>query len=559
MSIASEITSMGNNLKADYEGLVNLGVDLTNVDKNIENIKSCLDSIYTNYPKVTGTDGTLVTLNPTNKGKLQITEKGNSTQYTTTGTQKIDTNETIAETTKNSVTYSLSNGIFHFNGNSSGTAFSFNLTNQVSLDSGDYTMAIEIISGSYTGTVGKYAYDANNSSNVIDGGYLQNVTNVTLNSSYNNIVLRFYVGGNAKFTNLYFRVILAKGTYTAETMPSYEPYTAGASPNPSYPQTIKSVTGNNNVVVQNKNLFLKGTKFTPNSLYWQNNFGELLNSVSQVSGNDKYYDLKANITYTFKINEYANISNWQFVYVTNNNDLGALVSKGVNVDDAKTFTPTNDIRVWFRLKPADTGVQTYCYAQLEEGSTATSYVEKASQTLPLNLGSIELNKIGTYQDYIYKSGDKWYKKENIEKLTLGNAVEIRRGTIFGVNSYYVAYNFNSENVSYADTQSYDFFCNKVSHSNGVATVYSGYHIAKNIAVIVDSSDTVTTVNNKLSDATLLLPKGTATDTEITDTTLISQLEAIDNMQSYNGTTIITSTYDSANSQMILGASALKGE
>ena len=33
----------------------------------------------------------------------------------------------------------------------------------------------------------------------------------------------------------------------------------------------------------------------------------------------------------------------------------------------------------------------------------------------------------------------------------------------------------------------------------------------------------------------------------------------DKAQSYNGTTIITSTYDSSNAQMILGASALKGE
>ena len=33
----------------------------------------------------------------------------------------------------------------------------------------------------------------------------------------------------------------------------------------------------------------------------------------------------------------------------------------------------------------------------------------------------------------------------------------------------------------------------------------------------------------------------------------------DKMQGYNGTTIITSTYDSANAQMIISASALKGE
>ena len=39
----------------------------------------------------------------------------------------------------------------------------------------------------------------------------------------------------------------------------------------------------------------------------------------------------------------------------------------------------------------------------------------------------------------------------------------------------------------------------------------------------------------------------------------AQVTAIDNMQSYNGTTIITSTYDSSNAQMNLECKALKGE
>ena len=50
---------------------------------------------------------------------------------------------------------------------------------------------------------------------------------------------------------------------------------------------------------------------------------------------------------------------------------------------------------------------------------------------------------------------------------------------------------------------------------------------------------------------------TSTDIQITDTTLLSQLEEIDKLQSYNGTTIITSTYDSNNAQMYITASGLK--
>ena len=90
MSIADKITSIETHLEADYEGLENIGADLTGINKNIQNIRTCLDTIYSNLPKVTGTDGTEVTLTPTLKGKLNIQEKGNSTQESTTGKQLVN-------------------------------------------------------------------------------------------------------------------------------------------------------------------------------------------------------------------------------------------------------------------------------------------------------------------------------------------------------------------------------------------------------------------------------------------------------------------------------------
>lgn len=80
MSIASEFDSTIENIKSDYEGLENLGIDTTNIDKNIYNIRTCLDTIYSTLPKATGT-GSNITLQPTLKGKLQIDKLlGNTTQ-----------------------------------------------------------------------------------------------------------------------------------------------------------------------------------------------------------------------------------------------------------------------------------------------------------------------------------------------------------------------------------------------------------------------------------------------------------------------------------------------
>ncbi len=79
MSIATRINAIEEHIGNAYDKLDDLGIDLTNIDKNINNIASLLDTVYQEYPKVTGT-GTEVTLDGTKVGKLGLDVKGNSTQ-----------------------------------------------------------------------------------------------------------------------------------------------------------------------------------------------------------------------------------------------------------------------------------------------------------------------------------------------------------------------------------------------------------------------------------------------------------------------------------------------
>ena len=86
MSIASEFESTIENIKSDYEGLENIGADLTNIDKNIYNIRTCLDNIYTNLPKTTG-EGSNLSLT-TLKGRINIDDiLGDTQQDSTNGYQ----------------------------------------------------------------------------------------------------------------------------------------------------------------------------------------------------------------------------------------------------------------------------------------------------------------------------------------------------------------------------------------------------------------------------------------------------------------------------------------
>ena len=71
MSIATRINAIEEHIGNAYDKLEDLGIDLTNVNKNINNIAEMLDTVYEDYPKVTG-QGTELTLNGTKAGKLTL-------------------------------------------------------------------------------------------------------------------------------------------------------------------------------------------------------------------------------------------------------------------------------------------------------------------------------------------------------------------------------------------------------------------------------------------------------------------------------------------------------
>lgn len=431
MSIASEITSMGNNLKADYEGLVNLGVDLTNVDKNIENIRTCLDSIYTNYPKVTGTDGTLVTLSNCNKGKLQITEKGNSTQD---GTPTPSSPISIKNVTGN---------------------------NNV------------VVKGK----------------NILPSLNLEETTKygVTFTPVYENGKLQ-YVNVNGVWDGTVNNANIVIGSISFESGKTY---------------TISGLTGWGSTTLQ----------------IWT------ASSTAFPQGN-RLQCYNGKVTRTAQASETCNVQ--------------------INIYKDQTY---NNVKVYPMV--------------CEENTDDTYEPYVIPQTLPLNLGSIELNKIGTYQDYIYKNNGNWYKKEYVGKVTFTGASgeNWSKQSSSTVDKFICQNAFTDRETGTIALSNYFLYSNEINVIGKMfnAGTTAPYNIVFCTSAYGETSKTDFTTWLSTHNTIVKYVKATATDIQITDTTLISQLEAIDNMQSYNGTTIITSTYDSANSQMILGASALKGE
>ena len=166
-------------------------------------------------------------------------------------------------------------------------------------------------------------------------------------------------------------------------------------------------------------------------------------------------------------------------------------------------------------------------------------------TYPVNLGSLELCKIGDYQDYLYKENGNWYVQKNTASTML------RKPTTGNLNTDYT-YNYFSYKgepaVIYPGTNivcshlvgAYDVtdLRTKAQYNNGI------YWGSNTVFVRVDKFNTVEEYINALStnDITIIGRARTPTTTQITDETLISQLDAIyEHLQLVKGTNNITVT------------------
>lgn len=186
-----------------------------------------------------------------------------------------------------------------------------------------------------------------------------------------------------------------------------------------------------------------------------------------------------------------------------------------------------------------------------------------SQSYPVSLGNIELCKIGNYKDRIYPLNGKWYLEKNIGKVVLdGSEVWIVHGGIaswFYYDGIIDGYVLDNTQVliktNYYTPKAYQGVPNLV---NGECSYGSSDGGITHRFVIKNTDYTqVQDFKNWLSTHNTIVYYVLATPTteEITDSTLISQLEEIKEAESYSGQTNISQTND--DKPFILTATALK--
>ena len=170
-------------------------------------------------------------------------------------------------------------------------------------------------------------------------------------------------------------------------------------------------------------------------------------------------------------------------------------------------------------------------------NTAEGYQE---QNYPINLGTLELCKIGDYQDYIHKDNGKWYKHKEIEKVVLDGS---ESGWIYTDNrgSYYRYYmpNFTTGLTLGIHSIITNYF---IDRGNQPIGEYNFAQLSANdLYIQIENITTLGEFKTWLSthNTEVYYVLATPIEEEITEPTLIAQLEAIyNNAKSYEGETHI---------------------
>jgi len=376
MSIATRISSMEEHIKESYQELKGIGLDITGFDKNLENIPRVIDNYWETLPKVSG-NGTNITLDNTKEGKMKIELKGDTSQYTTTG---LNLQKYNPRTTGTDRVYTCSNnGQISITGSvNSITDYAINQSgNEMSLEAGTYIVKVVGDLGGVTkltknigGTTTDMVLDSN-----------QEAT-FTLDTA-SNVRTLIHVIANVTY-NSNFYVTCAKDTATTER------YTGGIpSPSPSFPQDIEVVTETQYINISNKNLFDKITSET-NKRIAVSTGGSYNKADYSIS---KYIEVTANIDYALTTGTTSYYS-WY-------DSTQTFISGGSWENQTSKTSPNNAKYVRFDFVTADIDS-----IQFEKNSVATDYVTHQEQNYTINLGTLELCKIGDYQDKIYRTSGK---------------------------------------------------------------------------------------------------------------------------------------------------------
>lgn len=515
-------------------------------------------TIYSNFPKTTQT-GTEIALNDTYEAPMEIGLNGNTHQDSYTGKNFFNKYGDFTygnnrhQTTLNELGQLVSTANFS-SGRSSGLLIE-NLSQNT-----NYSFSGILISANGTGTKSNAVIEImSTTSSVI---YREQI-NPSVTKPYN-FSFTFNTGSN---TSLWVSLsgVNATSGGTTETVfdnlqlelgsaTSYEPFVGGIpSPNPDYPQPIEVVTGDNTINIHGENLLDNSnpTSVASTATWTPTETGGIIsNSVAWGAGVQWNFKLDTTKQYTLSVNSTAN---QVYFYIRTYTDSTYSTIKTRVLSDGtgnvrKTFIPDSEYISFSILHNAPLNNISISNMQLENSSSFTEYEPYQSKDYEISLGSIELCKIGDYQDYIYKENNKWYKHSEIGKLNVDTSTITIRSNY--TNIEYAEITKPNDFIGKGNYDDYNVYCSHAISDIKSAIQYawdSTYRIGKitnkasvNALWLGFSKGTgLDNIKTALNGAVIYYALATPTNTEITDDNLIEQLEELEKAKSVDDKTFIS--------------------
>ena len=441
---------------------------------------------------------------------------------------------TLATQTKNGITFTNNNnGSYTFNGTASAYT-TFVLNNNLSFN-GNYTYVMRDIA-----TSGFVMYLQNSSGQ----GIGQATTHTTIDNSIGIMVIG--INNGVSLNNVTIKPYVYKGAYDSTI--EYEPYQGNTY----------------NVDLPVENLFnssLFTNKTTQGITLTKNNDGTItLNGTSTARADFTIIDLfslkgdnkiasiskKSGTTtgnVTFGIYD-SNWTNGKQCNITSSSDMGSVV-----LSSEITYT-----KCFIRIESGITLSNLTIALQIEQGTKTNSYT-------PYGTTPIELCKIGDYQDSIVKDNGKWYLNKQIGKYKITGQ---ESGSVLYWNNEINGMRLKLDNAINTIANA-PLLCNRFKAVQGTSQdnnyVRLNRTTGENYIGFWFGNVSIEGVNNEATfktyassnDIILSYPLNTPTYTEITDSTLLSQLDTI--KRSYDEQTNINQ--ENNDLPFILDVTALK--
>lgn len=475
----------------------------------------------------------------------ELVVQGDTFQQTYSGKNLIDYN--TATPINASTTISIIDNGFQSHTNTGGYATKIQLNN--TSPSTKYTLSLDCTEITGAGSRIIRVFDGTSQSyTIVSRTISSSHTDITFTTTATGAINIWFYDGSPTT-----EITETKWTYiqleVGSTATSYEPYVGGtASPNPDYPQDVQTVTGTQNVWVHGKNLF--------DADYYRN--------ATYTTGSYKYTSTSflGGVTYTIRayLKSGKSAMSGVYIFMSTNPDPNATVDRmsalwnGVPVTSSgATHSFEKGKTIYFQFYPATTDVQqifeTYDF-QLEYGSTATEYTPfEGYENYEVNLGSTELAKIGTYQDYIYKSGDDWYVHKAIGKVVLSSLTWT--STTYGFNAGTLSgalATANNNTVASAKCSCYILATANQCYNLTTPAIEKGIAITNVSSLIArdTSASTLSDFETNINEQVLYYALDTATDTKITDSDLIDDLNGLGALKLFAGNNMLTVTATGSN-------------